>query len=151
MPSCASVRKRGSLDQCPLKALTGHTLCGVHARSKAVMLWAVVNQDKVGAATRVQAWIRGILLRRRLRLGGPGVLRRTGLSNDDDLVTCESSDRQYPLDYFAFEENGKVWWFDFGTLWKWAQRSTEPANPYTKVPLSVETRTRLRKVVSSSA
>jgi hypothetical protein len=148
MPSCASVRKRGSLDQCPLKALNGHTLCGVHARTKSVTLWAVVNQGKVGAATRLQAWIRGVLLRRRLRLGGPGVLRRTGLSNDEDLVTCESSDRQYPLDYFAFEENGKIWWFDFGTLWKWAQRSTEPANPYTKVPLSVETRTRLRKVWS---
>jgi len=148
MPTCASVRKRGSLDQCPLKALNGHTLCGVHARSKTVTLWAVVNQGKVGAATRLQAWVRGSLLRRRLRLGGPGVLRRSGLSNDDDLVTCETSDRQYPLDYFAFEENGKIWWFDFGTLWKWAQRSIEPANPYTKVPLSTETRIRLRKLWS---
>jgi len=81
-------------------------------------------------------------------MGGPGVLHRVGLSNDDDLVTCETSDRQYPMDYFAFEENGKLWWFDFGTIWKWAQRSTEPSNPYTKVPLSSETRTRLRKLWS---
>jgi len=148
MPTCASVRKKGSLDQCPTKALVGHTLCGVHARCKTPRLWAEAHQDKVKPLVRIQARVRGWLVRARLRLGGPGVLHRVGLSNDDDLETCETSDRQYPLDYFAFEENGKIWWFDFATLWKWAQRSTEPANPYTKVPLSIETRRRLHKVWS---
>jgi hypothetical protein len=148
MPLCASVRKKGSLDPCPCKALVGHTLCGVHAKCKVPRLWADVHRDKVRAIVRIQAWGRGWRVRRRLALAGPGVLRRAGLSNDDDLETCETSDRQYPLDYFAFEENGKIWWFDFATLWKWAQRSTEPANPYTKVPLSTETRTRLRRMWS---
>ena len=146
--TCASVRKKGSVEQCRLKPLVGHTLCGVHARSKVVTLWAVANQEKIGSAVKIQAWVRGDRVRRRLRMGGPGVLHRVGLSNDDDLVTCETSDRQYPLDYFAFEENGKVWWFDFATIWRWAQRSIEPSNPYTKVPLSSETRTRLRKLWS---
>ena len=146
--TCASVRKKGSVEQCRLKALVGHTLCGVHARSKVVTLWASANQEKVGPAIRIQAWARGCRVRHRLALAGPGVLKRSGLSNDDDLVTCETSDRQSPMDYFAFEENGKLWWFDFATLWKWAQRSTEPSNPYTKVPLSPETRTRLRRMWS---
>jgi hypothetical protein len=148
MPLCASVRKKGSLEQCRSKALVGHTLCGIHAKCKVPRLWVDAHQDKVAPLVRIQAWGRGWCIRRRLALAGPGVLRRAGLSNDDDLETCETSDRQFPLDYFAFEENGKVWWFDFATLWKWAQRSTEPSNPYTKVPLSTETRTRLRKVWS---
>lgn len=148
MPLCASVRKKGSLEQCSTKALVGHTLCGIHAKCKVPRLWVDAHQDKVGPVLRIQAWIRGWRLRRRLALAGPGVLRRTGLSNDDDLETCETSDRQSPLDYFAFEENGKIWWFDFATLWKWAQRSVDPSNPYTKVPLSIETRTRLRRMWS---
>lgn len=53
------------------------------------------------------------------------------------------------MDYFAFTENGKTWWFDFATLWKWSQMSVEPVNPYTKVPLSVETKQRLRRLWSS--
>jgi len=148
MPVCASVRKKGSLEQCRSKALVGHTLCGIHAKCKVPRLWVDAHQDKVAPLIRIQAWGRGWCIRRRLALAGPGVLHRVGLSNDDDLETCETSDRQYPLDYFAFEENGKIWWFDFATLWKWAQRSTEPSNPYTKVPLSAETRTRLRQMWS---
>jgi hypothetical protein len=71
-------------------------------------------------------------------------LRRAGLSNDEDVFTCESKDRQHPLQYFAFEENGKVWWFDAMSLWTWMSRSPEPVNPFTKVPLTAETRRRLR-------
>lgn len=145
---CASVRRKGSTDQCGSRALLGHTLCGTHARSKSVTLWVVANHDKVLAAQRIQAVVRGWLVRHRLALAGPGVLKRTGLSNDEDLDTCETADRQDPMDYFAFTENGKTWWFDFATLWKWAQLSVEPVNPYTKVPLSVETKRRLRRMWS---
>jgi hypothetical protein len=88
--------------------------------------------------------VRGWLLRKRLALAGPGVLCRKNLANDEDLETCEESTREHPLRYFAFEESGKVWWFSFPTLWKWCIRS--PTNPYTKVPLSTETRKRLREV-----
>lgn len=146
---CASVRRKGSTDPCTSRSLVGHTLCGVHARCKAVTLWADVNQSKVRAVYRIQAHVRGWLLRRRLALAGPGVLRRRDLANDEDLETCEDASRQSPLDYVAFTENGKTWWFDFATLWKWAQTSVESTNPYTKVPLSADTRYRLRKLWSA--
>lgn len=143
---CAAVRRKGSTEQCISRALLGHTLCGTHARCKTVTLWAQVNTGKVHAAQRIQTIVRGWLVRHRLALGGPGVLRRADLANDEDLDTCEPANRQDPLSYFGFTENGKTWWFDFATLWKWAQMSVEPVNPYTKVPLSVDTKQRLRRM-----
>lgn len=148
MSLCASVRRKGSVDQCGSRALVGHTLCGTHARAKAVTLWVDANRDKVTAVHRIQAIVRGWMVRRRLALAGPGVLRRTDLTNDEDLETCESVQRQDPFTYFAFTEGGKTWWFDFTTLWKWVQLSVEPVNPYTKVPLSEDTKRRLRAVWS---
>jgi hypothetical protein len=74
------------------------------------------------------------------------VLKRKDLANDEELVTCEESTRQYPLDYFAFTEGDKIWWFDFASLWVWSLKSAEPSNPYTKIPLSTETRRRLREM-----
>ncbi len=93
--------------------------------------------------------IRGWLVRKRIALAGPGAMRRTNLANDEDLITCADAGRVSPLNYFAFEENGKTWWFEFGSLWRWVVRSTEPVNPYTKVPLSSETRRRIREVWAS--
>ncbi len=144
MQLCASVRKKGSTDHCPCSALKGYYLCSQHARNRDIVLWSNVNQEKSRAATKCQAFVRGCLLRKRLALAGPGVLCRKGLANDEDLETCEVASREHPLSYFAFEESGKVWWFHFGTLWRWCCRSTEPVNPYTKVPLSADTRRRLR-------
>ncbi len=141
---CESIRKKGSTDQCPTLALVGHTMCGKHARMKAPVRWADVHRHKYHRIARAQALIRGWLLRKRLTLGGPGVLRRKDVMNDEELVTCETKDRQHPFEYFGFEENGKVWWFDFPNLWRWAIQTHEPVNPYTKVPLSNETRRRLR-------
>lgn len=145
---CTSVRRKGSAEQCGSRALLGHTLCGTHARAKVVTLWVDANKGKVLAAHRLQAVVRGWLVRRRLALAGPGVLHRADLSNDEDLETCVTADRQDPMDYFAFTEAGKTWWFDFATLWKWSQMSIEPTNPYTKVPLTVETKRRLRRMWS---
>lgn len=79
-------------------------------------------------------------------MGGPGVMCRKNLANDEELVTCVEKERQHPFEYFAFEENGKIWWFDFASLWRWSIQTHEPANPYTKVPLSADTRRRLRAV-----
>jgi hypothetical protein len=146
---CASVRRKGSTEACGCRALLGHTLCGTHARAKTVTLWTDANKGKVIAIQRIQAVARGWMVRARLRLAGPGVLRRTGLCNEEDLETCESASRQSPLDYFAFTENGKIWWFEFETLWKWARMSVEPTNPYTKVPLDTETKKRLRRMWSA--
>lgn len=121
-------------------------MCGRHAKVKSVRLWAVVNADKIIRFTKVQAIARGWLVRKFLLLCGPGVLHRSDLSNDEDLVTCEEKEKQYPFDFFSFTENGKTWWFDFGTIWGWSYRSVEPTNPYTKVPLSMSTRIRLKEV-----
>lgn len=143
MAQCASVRKKGSCDQCTAKAVFGHTLCGRHAKCKTVTLWAQVHKARGNQMIRVQALVRGWLLRRRLALGGPGVLRRSLVTNDEDLVTCESKESIPAFEYFGFEENGKVWGFSFQSLWKWVVRSHQPVNPYTKVPLDIETRKRL--------
>lgn len=141
MTQCASVRKKGSIDQCPLQAVFGHTLCGRHARCKQPTLWAHLHKGQTPAIVRIQALIRGWLVRTRLQLGGPGVLDRRNLANDDDLVTCE--ERVHPFQYFGFEQNGKTWWFTFSTLWKWCERSVQPVNPYTKIPIDTETLKRL--------
>lgn len=142
--SCAAVKKKGSLQQCPSKPLKGHTLCGRHVRSKHVVLWIDANKSKSHILVRTQAIIRGWLLRKRLALGGPGVLSRKNLANDEDLETCEESSREHPFTYFGFEESGKIWWFSFPTIWKWCVRN--PTNPYTKVPLSADTRKRIRQM-----
>lgn len=146
MAACASVKKKGSTQQCTAKALAGHTLCGRHARSKTVTLWTDANKDNSARMCKAQALVRGWLVRSRLALAGPGVLRRKDLANDEDLETCETSDRVHPYDYFAFEEAGKVWWFQVGTLWRWVIRKQTPSNPYTKVPLTTDTRKRLRAI-----
>jgi hypothetical protein len=144
MPQCASVKNKKSDLQCSAKSIGELNVCGRHAKSKAVILWATVNARKISKFSKVQACVRGWLVRSRLRQGGPGVLRRADLSNDEDIVTCEEKERQHPFDYFAFTENGKTWWFHFDSLWSWTTRSLTPSNPYTKVPLTAETRTRLR-------
>lgn len=143
MERCASVRKKGSLDQCPTRPVYGHTLCGRHARCKHPLLWADVHRTRHAGLIRAQALLRGHLLRRQLALGGPGVLKRGALANEEDLYTMTETSRIPPSDYFGFTENGKTWAFEFSTLFAWVLRSAEPVNPYTKVPLTTETRKRL--------
>lgn len=146
MSQCVAVRVTGSMDPCGSPALYGHRFCSRHARMKHPILWVTANQPRTLPLVRVQAVIRGWLLRRRLAIAGPGVLNRKGLANDDDFATCVEMSRVSPMDYFGFEENGKQWGFSFDSLWAWAIRSVTPVNPYTKVPLSIETRKRLRAV-----
>lgn len=143
MVRCASVRKKGSLLQCEANALRGHRLCGRHARCRNPVLWSTVHAERGVPLERAQAVARGWLVRRQLALAGPGVLNRKGLANDEDVFTYETKDRQHPLDYFAFEEGGRIWWFGFTGLWQWCARTHAPTNPYTKTPLSTETRQRL--------
>jgi len=145
MVRCAAVKKKGTTKQCPNKTIFGHSLCGTHAKAKHVEIWKDVREKDV-RVVKCQALARGWLVRSHLRLAGPGVLKRKGLANDEELVTCEESTRQYPFDYFAFVEGDKTWWFDFGSIWVWSLKSIEPSNPYTKVPLTTETRKRLREM-----
>ena len=145
MVRCAAAKKKGATTQCTANAMAGHTFCGTHARAKNADLWKDMNDRDVRVVV-CQSLARGWLIRRHLQLAGPGVLRRNDLGNDEDIVTCIEASKQHPLDYFAFEENGKVWWFDFGSIWVWSLKSLEPTNPYTRTPLTTEVRKRLREM-----
>ena len=89
---CASVRKKGSTDQCTARSLRGLTLCGRHAKCKTITLWADVHKKRGDGMIKTQALVRGWLLRKRLALGGPGVLSRKQTTNDEDLVSYESKE-----------------------------------------------------------
>ena len=142
MNQCMAVKRRGSTQQCPHSAMKGVTLCRRHMRSRNPEMWATVH--KTAPVVRLQALARGWVVRNKLRLRGPGALQRKGLVNDEDLFTCESRDRKHPMEYFSFEEAGRIYWFDQISLWQWCNRSVEPVNPYTKLPIPFEARKRLR-------
>jgi len=112
-------------------------------RAPVKRLWHVENDLDVRATVIQKVW-RGYNVRYRLALAGPGVLRRSLCHNDEDVVTFESKTDQNPFDYFAFEEDGKVWWFDILSILGCLNSSLVPTNPYTRQPLSVDTRIRLR-------
>jgi len=146
MIRCASVRKKGSTDQCTANAIRNHTLCGRHARCKTPVLWAEVNAPKETSVRKIQAIVRGWLVRKQLSLAGPGVLCRKNLANEEDLITGEEN--IYPFDYFAFEENGHVWWFSFDTIWRWCSQKETPDNPYTRTTIPLDVRKRLHHIWS---
>lgn len=108
------------------------------------VLWRDAASTTRTTVAKCQALVRGWLVRKRLSYAGIGVLRRADVSNDEDIITCAEKDKVHPFDFFSFEENGKVWWFEFAGLWTWCIRN--PINPYTKVPLTSDTRKRLRTV-----
>lgn len=108
-------------------------------------MWADVNTSQ-RSLVKIQACARGWLVRRRLWYAGPGVIFRKDLANDEDIITGAEKEKVHPMDFFSFLENGKVWWFEFSSLWTWCMRNEEPTNPYTKVLLSSDTRKRLRTV-----
>lgn len=146
MRRCAAVQRKGSGDPCEVPAMRNHTFCGRHARMRTPVLWADANQTNVPPIVRIQAHVRGWLVRVRLAYAGPGAICRTHLANDEDIITYADKHRVHPMNYISFEENGRVWWFEFGSLWTWCMRNRDPVNPYTKVPLASDTRKRLRVV-----
>ena len=146
MNRCTAVRRVGSNEPCNVNALRGHTLCGRHARMRNPVLWTNAAITITPPIVKIQACVRGWLVRRRLFYAGFGVLHRSGLANDEDIITCSEKDRVHPMEFFSFEENGRFWWFEFGSIWTWCMRNAQPTNPYTKVLLSAETRRRLRTV-----
>lgn len=146
MNRCIAVKRKGSMDACAAKPLRGHTMCGRHAKMRNPVLWSTANTTRISPIVKIQACVRRWLIYRRLSYAGLGVLSRKNLTNDEDIITYTHKDSVHPMDYFSFEENGKTWWFEFGSLWTWSMRNVIPANPYTKVPLATETRKRLRSI-----
>lgn len=104
-------------------------------------LWTAINNvdEKVTLISKV--W-KGYKIRKLLELAGPGVLDRSKCINTDEPVTFDSVKSIYPLDYFGFEEQGKVYGFDVRTLFDTLDRKCE--NPFTRQPLSIDVRKRVR-------
>lgn len=143
MITCASAKRNG--DRCCNKPLKGLILCGRHARIKNPRIWKDPNNLDNSARLIQKVW-RGYSVRNWLNLAGPGVLKRDVCHNEEELVTFDDKKSVYPLDYFSFEEGGKVYWFDIKSIIQNSINKLKPANPYTREPLSLETRQRLRKL-----
>lgn len=145
MITCASCKNQTSSERCSSKPLKGLLFCGRHARCKAPRIWSEINRvdDKVILIQKV--W-RGYSVRNWIKLAGPGALKRSICHNDEELVTFDSKQSVSPLDYFAFEEAGKVYWFDIRSILQNSIDKIRPANPYTRELLSIEVRQRLRKL-----
>jgi hypothetical protein len=141
---CLSAKNKNSDKRCCRKALKDLNFCGLHIRSKTKKFWIDVN-DLDNKLIKFQSLFRGWIIRDSLKLGGPGVLKREERHNEEDLVTA---DQVSPIDYFGFLEGGKVFWFDVRTIYQWSSQNLEPTNPYTKVPLTIEDRKRLKKLVA---
>lgn len=145
MQSCASCKNKNSNDRCPNNALTGIIFCGKHSRTKTPRVWSVVNKvdDKVTLITKV--W-KGYITRKLLDLAGPGVFNRKLCTNEEEISSLEPLTTISPFDYFGFQENGKTYGFDMRTLFDNFHRNFVITNPYTRQPISIETRKRLRQL-----
>ena len=143
MVLCASCKNKTSLDQCTSLALKGLLFCGKHIKCRQKRIWSVLNGNN-SKAVRIQAIWRGYFVRRKLRLAGPGVLNRSRCHNTEELVTMDDKLKVHPLDYFAFMEADKLYWFDIRSLYQYVRNTPKPINPYTRQPLTLDDRKRLR-------
>lgn len=145
MQSCASCKNKQSNERCPNNALNGIIFCGKHSRVKLPRLWNVINNIDSRVTLITKIW-KGYITRKILNLAGPGLFKRTICNNEEEISSLEPINKVDPLDYFGFEEDGKVYGFDMRTLFDNFHRNFIITNPYTRQPLSVDTRKRLRQL-----
>jgi hypothetical protein len=145
MNTCMSCKNKTSNERCTSPRIKGLILCGRHVKSKSPRLWNVVNNLDVKVTLISKMW-RGYYIRSRLQRAGPGVLKRSLCHNEEELVTMEPKDKYDPFEFFSFQEGDKIWWFDVCSILSCLNSSLVPINPYTRQPLSLETRHRLRAV-----
>jgi len=145
MITCISCKSKVSDERCTNRPLKGLILCGKHVKVKNPRLWKDVNKLDCKAVIIQKVW-RGHAIRSWIQLAGPGVLNRSICHNDEELVTLDEKKSVHPFDYFAFEENGKVYWFDVRSLAENSMLKLEPINPYTREALTNDTRKRLRQI-----
>jgi hypothetical protein len=143
--SCASCKNKSSFERCSNKCLLGFQFCGKHVKAKYVRVWKDINNLDVKAMLIQKIW-RGFSVREWMRVAGPGVLKRQLCHNDEELVTLDDKQSVAPFDYFSFQENEKVYWFDIRSLSELVMSKLKPENPYTREPLTFDTRQRLRKL-----
>ena len=141
---CASCQNSTTNARCMTAAISGLQFCGRHAKVKTPRIWAEINNVEPKVILIQKIW-RGFSIRNRILECGPGVLNRALCQNDEEIVTMESKHRQHPLDYFSFEEGGKVFWFDIESITRFVFDTSTPVNPYTRQPITLETRRRLRR------
>ena len=145
MQPCASCKNKSSNERCRNNALNGIIFCGKHSRTKTPRIWSIINHvdSKVTLITKI--W-KGYNTRKLLILAGPGVLNRKICNNEEEINSLESITSVHPLDYFGFEQDGKIYGFDMRTLFDNFHRNFIITNPYTRQPLSIEIRKRLRQL-----
>ena len=143
---CFSCKNKGSKERCAAACIQGHMLCGRHLHMKQPKYWIDANPHIEKAIIKVQALWRTYDARRRIRLAGPGVFRRSMCHNEDDMVTAEEKTKVSPLEYFAIEEAGKVWWFEQKTILQWAHQNESITNPFTRTPFSQSDMRRIRQL-----
>lgn len=102
---------------------------------------------RVRQVTILQSLARRFLVKRQIRWAGPGAMHRKECVNDEEMVTFEDKANVSPLEYFGWEESGKVWWMSQVSALQLLREDLRPVNPYTKVPWSLETRKRLRHIL----
>jgi hypothetical protein len=143
MNICTSCKNQRTTDRCRSKCIKGLDVCGTHAKSKTRRNWYIINRVDT-KISKIQAIWRGYELRNTLKRAGPGVLKRSLCHNEEELVSLEPISKLDPLLYFGFEEGGKVWAFDINSIFKILIHSVAIQNPYTREPLTNDTRRRLR-------
>lgn len=143
MNTCISCRNKTTTDRCLSKAIKGLAYCGRHARAKVKRNWHDINHvdEKL---VKIQALWKGYYIRHLLQRLGDGVLKRSMCHNEEELITMEPVSSIYPFLYFSFEEGGKIWAFEFNSICKILISTRIPLNPYTRTPLSYDTRRRIR-------
>lgn len=142
---CFSCKNKKSKDRCTNSALNGLLFCGIHAHVKCPTLWEDIDSLNYKATLIQKVW-RGYIIRNLIQLAGPGCLKRSLCHNESELVSMDERERIHPFDYFGFNENGKVYWFDIRSISQIVLNNQTPHNPYTREPLSFDVRQRIRKI-----
>ena len=143
---CLSCKNKESIDRCDKEAVKNCILCANHMRASRIRLWSEYNSLVKARILRIQRVWRGYLVRRMLRLAGPGVLKRSLCHNDEEMVTMESKTKLHPFDYFSVEQDGKVWWFDQRSMIEWSEKNVEITNPFNRQTLGPGDMRRLRRL-----
>ena len=145
MPLCSACKSKISMEQCKYNCLSGLLFCGRHIKVKEPRIWAVVNNLDIKVTLIQKTW-RGYHIRGLLRLAGPGVLNRSKCNNKEELFTFDEAKTVNPFDYFAFEENGQIYWFDIRSIIQCLDSTDELTNPYTRQQISADVKKRLHQL-----
>ena len=145
MSICFSFKNKTSSERCSSKSLNGLLFCRRHSRYNSPRNW-FMEENRLSKIIKIQKVWRGYFLRFWLKLAGTGVINRKLCSNNEELCTLDDRNSVDPLWYFSFEEDKNVWWFDIRTIWESTLVKNIPDNPFNRNKLTIETRTRLRKL-----